>query len=106
MFSWFQEDEVSKAFFILLLLVIVGEFFSAPAITFADSVTLSFLGEDTQNYGRQRMFGSLGKKNKKKLVIIFRKQYHQLNGEIYKKYLCYLPVLIPNYFFLIAVHER
>nr|KAI8743389.1 major facilitator superfamily domain-containing protein 6-like [Biomphalaria glabrata] len=56
----YQEDEVSQAFFILLLLVIIGEFFSAPAITFADSVTLSFLGEDTQNYGRQRMFGSLG----------------------------------------------
>ena len=37
-----------------------GEFFSAPAITFADCVTLSLLGEDTENYGRQRMFGSLG----------------------------------------------
>ncbi|CAG5130572.1 unnamed protein product [Candidula unifasciata] len=56
----YQEDEVARAFFILLLLVVTGEFFSAPAITFADSVTLSFLGEDTQNYGRQRMFGSLG----------------------------------------------
>ncbi|XP_035824666.1 uncharacterized protein LOC101863419 [Aplysia californica] len=56
----YHEDEVQQAFFILLLLVIIGEFFSAPAITFADSVTLSFLGEDTQNYGRQRMFGSLG----------------------------------------------
>ncbi|CAL1534798.1 unnamed protein product [Lymnaea stagnalis] len=56
----YLEDEVAQAFFTLLLLVIIGEFFSAPAITFADSVTLSFLGEDTQNYGRQRMFGSLG----------------------------------------------
>ena len=51
---------MNHAFFILLLLVVIGEFFSAPAITFADSVTLSFLGDDTQNYGRQRMFGSLG----------------------------------------------
>ncbi|CAG5116635.1 unnamed protein product, partial [Candidula unifasciata] len=56
----YQEGQVKHAFFILLLLVIIGEFFSAPAVTFADSVTLSFLGEDVQNYGRQRMFGSIG----------------------------------------------
>lgn len=56
----YKQNEVNHAFFILLLLVVIGEFFSAPAITFADSVTLSFLGDDTQNYGRQRMFGSLG----------------------------------------------
>ncbi|KAL5010646.1 hypothetical protein ScPMuIL_012951 [Solemya velum] len=37
-----------------------GSFFSAPAITFADAVTLNYLGEDTNNYGKQRMFGSLG----------------------------------------------
>ncbi|GFO42618.1 major facilitator superfamily domain-containing protein 6 [Plakobranchus ocellatus] len=56
----YKQSEVDHAFFQLLLLVVIGEFFSAPAITFADSVTLSFLGDDTQNYGRQRMFGSLG----------------------------------------------
>ncbi|KAK7478828.1 hypothetical protein BaRGS_00029927 [Batillaria attramentaria] len=56
----YRQDEVQSDFFILLLLVIIGEFFSAPAITFADCVTLSLLGEDTENYGRQRMFGSLG----------------------------------------------
>lgn len=61
-----QKNEVAHAFFILLLLVIIGEFFSSPAIMFADSVTLSFLGDDTQNYGRQRMFGSLGKKHPSK----------------------------------------
>ncbi|XP_071103887.1 major facilitator superfamily domain-containing protein 6-like isoform X2 [Haliotis cracherodii] len=56
----YREDEVQEVFFILLLLVVIGEFFSAPAITFADSVTLAVLGDDTENYGRQRMFGSLG----------------------------------------------
>ncbi|XP_041372185.1 major facilitator superfamily domain-containing protein 6-A-like [Gigantopelta aegis] len=56
----YKEDAVQEAFFILLLLVVVGEFFSSPAITFADTVTLTILGDDTENYGRQRMFGSLG----------------------------------------------
>lgn len=56
----YREDQVRQVFFVLLLLVIVGEFFSAPAITLADSVTLAYLGDDVENYGRQRMFGSLG----------------------------------------------
>ncbi|XP_050406082.1 major facilitator superfamily domain-containing protein 6 [Patella vulgata] len=56
----YREDEVKHVFFILLLLVVIGEFFAAPAITFADAVTLACLGEDMDNYGRQRMFGSLG----------------------------------------------
>ncbi|XP_076456328.1 major facilitator superfamily domain-containing protein 6-like [Babylonia areolata] len=56
----YRQDEVKSDFYLLLLIVVVGEFFSAPAITFADCVTLSLLGEDTENYGRQRMFGSLG----------------------------------------------
>lgn len=57
---YYEKQSVQDVFFTLLLLVVIGEFFSAPAITFADSVTLAYLGEDTDNYGRQRMFGSLG----------------------------------------------
>ncbi|KAJ8307027.1 hypothetical protein KUTeg_015111 [Tegillarca granosa] len=57
---YYEKDAVQDAFFTILLLVVIGEFFSAPAITFADAVTLNILGEDTENYGRQRMFGSLG----------------------------------------------
>jgi hypothetical protein len=39
----------------------LGEFFSAPAITMADSCTLQYLGASRADlYGRQRMFGSLG----------------------------------------------
>lgn len=56
----FKNGDIQDTFFKLLLLVVIGEFFSAPAITFVDSVTLAYLGEDTDNYGRQRMFGSLG----------------------------------------------
>ena len=56
----YKEDAVQEVFFILLLLIVVGEFFSSPAITFADTVALTILGDDTENYGRQRMFGSLG----------------------------------------------
>lgn len=38
----------------------IGEFFSAPAITLADSAVITLLGEDADKYGHQRMFGSLG----------------------------------------------
>ncbi|KAK3105959.1 hypothetical protein FSP39_009616 [Pinctada imbricata] len=57
---FYEKDAVQDAFFTLLLLIVIGEFFSAPAITFVDSVTLAYLEEDMDNYGRQRMFGSLG----------------------------------------------
>ena len=57
---YYDQEGVKDAFFALLLIVVIGEFFSAPAVTFADTVTLSYLGEDTDNYGKQRMFGSLG----------------------------------------------
>jgi len=39
---------------------VIGEFFSAPAITLADSAVLTLLGDDADSYGHQRMFGSLG----------------------------------------------
>jgi MFS_1 like family len=53
-------QDIQKAFFLLLLLVVIGEFFSAPAITLADSAVITILGEDSDKYGHQRMFGSLG----------------------------------------------
>jgi hypothetical protein len=56
----YRTDDIQKAFFLLMLLVIIGEFFSAPAITLADSAVITLLGEDTDRYGHQRMFGSLG----------------------------------------------
>lgn len=56
----YTTDDIQKAFFLLFLLIIIGEFFSAPAITLADSAVITLLGEDADNYGNQRMFGSLG----------------------------------------------
>ncbi|CAO1421849.1 unnamed protein product [Diamesa hyperborea] len=56
----YRADDIQKAFFLLLLLVVIGEFFSAPAITLADSAVITILGEDADRYGHQRMFGSLG----------------------------------------------
>ncbi|XP_057668772.1 major facilitator superfamily domain-containing protein 6 isoform X1 [Diorhabda carinulata] len=56
----YRTQDIQKCFFLLLLLVIIGEFFSAPAVTLADSAVLTLLGEDADTYGHQRMFGSLG----------------------------------------------
>lgn len=55
----YKLDDIKEVFFLLLLLISLGEFFSAPALTLADSATLSYLGDNTDSYGRQRMFGSL-----------------------------------------------
>lgn len=56
----YKLDDIKEVFFLLLLLISLGEFFSAPAITIADSITLQYLGENTDLYGRQRTFGSIG----------------------------------------------
>nr|XP_027235101.1 major facilitator superfamily domain-containing protein 6-like isoform X2 [Penaeus vannamei] len=56
----YRSTDVQKVFFLLLLVVILGEFFSCPAITLADSAVLTYLGDEADHYGRQRMFGSLG----------------------------------------------
>ncbi|XP_054707105.1 major facilitator superfamily domain-containing protein 6-like [Uloborus diversus] len=56
----YKSEDVQEVFFLLVLLIVLGEFFSAPAITLADSATLCYLADDADNYGRQRMFGSLG----------------------------------------------
>lgn len=53
-------DDIQKAFFLLFLLIVIGEFFSAPAITLADSAVITLLGDNADKYGHQRMFGSLG----------------------------------------------
>ncbi len=54
-------SDVHKIFIVFLVFILVGEFFSAPAITLADTCTLQCLGPSRADlYGRQRMFGSLG----------------------------------------------
>lgn len=56
----YKNGDIQKAFFLLVLLIIIGEFFAAPAITLADSAVLTLLGEDADTYSHQRMFGSFG----------------------------------------------
>ena len=57
----YHRDDVHRIFIIFLIFILAGEFFSAPAITLADSCTLQYLGPARADlYGRQRMFGSLG----------------------------------------------
>uniref|UniRef100_A0A1A9WHX7 Major facilitator superfamily associated domain-containing protein n=1 Tax=Glossina brevipalpis TaxID=37001 RepID=A0A1A9WHX7_9MUSC len=56
----YRTPDIQKAFFLLLLVILIGEFFSAPAITLADSAVITLLGEDADKYGHQRMFGSFG----------------------------------------------
>ncbi|KAM9829552.1 major facilitator superfamily domain-containing protein 6-like [Syngnathus typhle] len=56
----YDETQVENIFLIILLLIIVGEFFGAPAVTIVDTVTLQYLGKARDRYGLQRMWGSLG----------------------------------------------
>ncbi|XP_028391387.1 major facilitator superfamily domain-containing protein 6-like [Dendronephthya gigantea] len=56
----FSPSGVHQVFLVLLFLTVIGEFFSAPAITLADSATLQLLGDEKDKYGRQRLWGSLG----------------------------------------------
>lgn len=56
----YNMDQVHALFLLILLVIIVGEFFSAPAITIVDTVTLQYLGPHRDRYGLQRMWGSLG----------------------------------------------
>ena len=50
----YDVDDVSKAFFLLFLLVILGEGLSSAAITFADTAVLSYLGDDADQYYGER----------------------------------------------------
>ncbi|XP_032362390.1 major facilitator superfamily domain-containing protein 6-A isoform X1 [Etheostoma spectabile] len=56
----YNKDQVESIFLLILLVIIVGEFFSAPAVTIVDTVTLQYLGRARDRYGLQRMWGSLG----------------------------------------------
>ncbi|XP_034007198.1 major facilitator superfamily domain-containing protein 6-A-like isoform X2 [Trematomus bernacchii] len=56
----YNQDQVESLFLLILLVIIVGEFFSAPTLTIVDTVTLQYLGKARDRYGLQRMWGSLG----------------------------------------------
>uniref|UniRef100_A0A6J0UD41 Major facilitator superfamily domain-containing protein 6 isoform X1 n=1 Tax=Pogona vitticeps TaxID=103695 RepID=A0A6J0UD41_9SAUR len=56
----YDPQEVGAIFLLILLVVIIGEFFSASSVTIVDTVTLQYLGKHRDRYGLQRMWGSLG----------------------------------------------
>lgn len=56
----YDKSQVETIFLVILLVIIIGEFFSAPAVTIVDTVTLQYLGRQRDRYGLQRMWGSLG----------------------------------------------
>uniref|UniRef100_A0A5S6PZH6 MFS domain-containing protein n=1 Tax=Trichuris muris TaxID=70415 RepID=A0A5S6PZH6_TRIMR len=56
----YRKSAVEEVFLLLLVIITIGEFFSAPAITLADACTLNMLGDQPELYGRQRLYGSLG----------------------------------------------
>ncbi|XP_069589889.1 major facilitator superfamily domain-containing protein 6 [Ranitomeya imitator] len=56
----YNQEDVETIFLLILLVVIIGEFFSAPAVTIVDTITLQYLGKHRDRYGLQRMWGSLG----------------------------------------------
>ncbi|XP_077071197.1 major facilitator superfamily domain-containing protein 6-B isoform X1 [Siphateles boraxobius] len=56
----FNKEQVDTIFLLILLVIIIGEFFSAPAVTIVDTITLQYLGQHRDRYGLQRMWGSLG----------------------------------------------
>ncbi|XP_053482145.1 major facilitator superfamily domain-containing protein 6-B [Ictalurus furcatus] len=56
----YDKSQVDTIFLVILLVIIIGEFFSAPAVTIVDTVTLQYLGRQRDRYGLQRMWGSLG----------------------------------------------
>lgn len=56
----FNKEQVDTIFLLILLVIIIGEFFSAPAVTIVDTITIQYLGQHRDRYGLQRMWGSLG----------------------------------------------
>lgn len=54
------DDITAKLFTVILIITIVGEFFAAPAETFADLYTLRALGPKHNNFGWQILPGLLG----------------------------------------------
>lgn len=56
----YDKNEVYQVYIYLLVLVVSGEFLEAPTFILADTALLQKLGEKRRNYGKTRLFGSLG----------------------------------------------
>uniref|UniRef100_A0A914YRZ9 Major facilitator superfamily associated domain-containing protein n=1 Tax=Panagrolaimus superbus TaxID=310955 RepID=A0A914YRZ9_9BILA len=56
----YREPAVQQAFMLLLILIALGEFFSSPALPLVDGCTLNLVSDQPQEFGRIRLFGSIG----------------------------------------------
>ena len=52
--------EIQRTFVVFLWLIIIGEFFEAPSFVMTDTAVLQHLGERRNDYGKTRLYGSLG----------------------------------------------
>lgn len=80
--------ELKRIFTVLLVLVVVGEFLEAPSTTLADASLLEHLGEERRNYGKQRLWGSLGFGLSSFLVgVLLERSRHIVCGDPYTDYM-------------------
>lgn len=56
----YHEENIYQTFVVLIVLTVLGEFMSSPSLALADTAVLNYLKDDRENYGRQRMYGSVG----------------------------------------------
>ena len=55
-----NKNEIDFMFVMFMIIIIIGEFFESPTYTLSDASLLKRLGKEKENYGRVRMWGSLG----------------------------------------------
>ena len=53
-------SDSSRMFILMLCVTVVGLMFASPTQCLADTATLQILGEDTHEYGKQALWGSVG----------------------------------------------
>ena len=56
----YDTKELRNLFYIFLVLIVVGEFFEAPSFIMIDTALVQQLQDKCHEYGKTRMFGSLG----------------------------------------------
>ena len=79
--------ELLDIFYILLILVIVGELFGSILHPLLDGCTVDFLGDERKSYGRLRLWGSVGMVVTSLMVgLVINHHTRQFCGEILKNY--------------------
>ncbi|VDK80702.1 unnamed protein product [Litomosoides sigmodontis] len=56
----YRQQAVEQVFLLLLLLIVLGEFFSSPSLALADIVTLTYVSDNPKQFGTIRLLGSFG----------------------------------------------